>query len=436
MEPLFEILERYGFISDDDATKTDDLSEMEAMKLYEAVYSTVYETQRSDADNIPEGNTQIDPFRFMASASMRGDSGCWEPQCRLRKLDVLGSFSALYANKVTLPLILEHPDNVSSIETARNHLFLTMMTLIRLRTEHCVHVKSFVDEMKLFIHDVADWYAKKCQQDFKAVFQLPDKSPSGRSTVYLEGPEDLLEHGSLVWLFDEGPDWRAKSWKYDSKGQVELRGKKKLYFIEKIFNTIANNTTFYLAYGQQHNARLLTDLAGDAYLLDLISEDEKLKATSMAMGFLSHTVPLLADISLATLIRIRQEERDSFESYRNAITSLTSEVLTSDTSLSIQNAKDAFKEKLEPQIAKLKKEMSLERSRQRKRILVGTSALVASVVIGAYGGLPILVKGALTAASAMVGGRLLTSTAESVCEHGADLRQHNDLYFILRLMEE
>jgi hypothetical protein len=110
--------------------------------------------------------------------------------------------------------------------------------------------------------------------------------------------------------------------------------------------------------------------------------------------------------------------------------------LTSDTSLSIQNAKDAFKEKLEPQIAKLKKEMSLERSRQRKRILVGTSALVASVVIGAYGGLPILVKGALTAASAMVGGRLLTSTAESVCEHGADLRQHNDLYFILRLMEE
>jgi len=297
-------------------------------------------------------------------------------------------------------------------------------------------MKGFINEMTLFIHDIADWEAKQNQHDFKAVFQLPEKSPSGRSTVYLDGPEELLEHGSLVWLFDEGPNWRSNSWRYDKDGCVELRGKRKLYFIEKIFNSIANNTTFYLAYGQEHKARLLTDLAGDTYILDMISEDEKFKSTSKAMEFLNHSIPLLADVPLATLIRIRSEERDSFESYRRAITSLTAEVLSGSADLSIEGARDAFKGKLEPQIARLKTEIDLERSRQSRRIGLGASALAASVVIGAYGGFPILVTGALTAAAAMVGGRLLTDAAKSVCEHGSDLRQHNDLYFLLRLMEE
>jgi hypothetical protein len=136
------------------------------------------------------------------------------------------------------------------------------------------------------------------------------------------------------------------------------------------------------------------------------------------------------------VLRIRREERDSFESYRRAITSLTTEVLAENGSLSIEAAKDAFKAKLGPQIEKVKAEVTAERARQARRLAVGIPSLTAAVLIGAWGALPILIKGVLGVAGTAVGTKLLSKFAESKCEHGADLRQKSDLYFLLRMMEE
>jgi hypothetical protein len=368
----------------------------------------------------------------------------------MRKLDFLARFAALYANNVTLPLPLTHPDNASDIDHCRDDLYRTLMSLfalrpliengivrpVTMRTTHCEHVKPFVDEMKTFVHAAADWGAKQFLNDFEIAYQLPERSPSGRPTAYINGPEDLLDHGSMVALFDEGPSWRAKSWKYDDEGKSTLKGKKKLLFIEQIFNTIADDTTFYLAYGQHHRSRLLTDRSGEAFLLGLLNQDEKLQSTSQAMEFLSHSIPLLADIPLSTVLRIRREERDSFESYRRAITSLTAEVMAENGSLSVEAAKNAFKAKLEPQIERVKAEVTAERTKQARRLAIGIPSLAAAVLIGAWGALPILAKGALGVASTAVGTGLLSKAAASKCEHGADLRQRNDLYFLLRMMEE
>jgi len=450
MHKLFEILESHGFISENDVVKADQLPKKKLLALYEMVYSAIFTAQYTDIDLDGDGPPDLDPFSFMASASMRADSGCLELGCRMRKLDFLARFAALYANHVTLPLPLEHPDKVSSIDRSRDELFRTLTSMyalrpliengivrpVTMRTVHCEHTTVFVGEMQSFVHSVADWGAKQFLSDFEITFQLPEKSPSGRSTVYVDGPEELLDHGSLVVLFDEGPSWRAKSWKYDDEGKTTLKGKKKLYFIEQVFNTIANDTTFYFAYGLQHRSRLLTDRPGEAFLLNMLNQDEELQSTSQAMEFLSHSIPLIADIPLSTVIRIRREERDSFESYRRAITSLTAEVLAEKGHLSIEATKDAFKAKLEPQIEKVKAEVTAERMKQARRLAIGIPSLAAAVLIGAWGALPILVKGALGVASTAVGTGLLSKAAASKCEHGADLRQKNDLYFLLRMMEE
>ena len=52
------------------------------------------------------------------------------------------------------------------------------------------------------------------------------------------------------------------------------------------------------------------------------------------------------------------------------------------------------------------------------------------------GGVVVAVGGAIAGASAVAGGRLLGKAGKVACEHGADLRQQNDLYFLLRLEEE
>lgn len=450
MHKLFEILESRGIISENDIPKVDRLEKSKLVALYDAVYSTVFAEQYPDEEADSERSLDLDPFSFMASASLRADSGCLEPGCRMQKLDFLARFSALYANHVTVPLPLGHPDKVSNINASRDDLFRVLMSLfalrpliesgivqpVTMRTTHCKHVMEFVGEMTGFVHEMADVGAKHFLKDFKVEFQLPEKSPSGRSTAYVEGPEEFLEHGSLVVLFDEGAPWRAKSWRYDNDGKIELKGKKKLFFIQEVFSTIANDTTFYLASGQQHRSRLLTDRPGDAFLLNWMNQDEELQSTSAAMEFLGHSIPILGDIPLATLVRIRREERESFESYRRAITSLTAEVLAESGGLTVEAAKEAFKTKLEPQIQNVRAEVAAERTKQSKRLSMGISSLAAAVLIGAWGGIPILVKGALAVAGTATGTGLLSKAATSACEHGADLRQKNDLYFLLRLIEE
>ena len=452
MHRLFELLESSGFISERDLGKVDELPKRKFVKFYEAVYSIVFSGQYPDSEIEvdPIDPPNLDPFSFMASASMRADSGCLELGCRLRKLACLARYAALYSNQVTLPLSLKHPDKVSSFDSARDELFRSMTSLfvmrsliegkivqpVVMRTLHCEHIQLFVHEMSAFVHEVARSAARPLSDSFEVEYQLPDKSPTGRSSVYITGPEEFIEHGELVVLFDESQTWRAKSWKYDDHGKTLLKGRKKSFFVEHMLNTIANDTTFYLASGQQHRSRLLTDRPGEAYLLNWLNQDEKLQSTTKAMEFLNHSVPLLTDIPLSTVLRIRREERESFESYRRAITGLTTEVLAEKKGLSVREAKEAFKTRLEPRIEKIRAEVAAERKKQKRRLTVGASSLAASVLIGAVGGIPILFKMIAAGVAAAAGAGPLRKAAESTCDHGAEIRQKNDLYFLLRLIEE
>lgn len=152
---------------------------------------------------------------------------------------------------------------------------------------------------------------------------------------------------------------------------------------------------------------------------------------------MSHAVPLLGDLPLSTLVRVRKQERDSFGRYRAAIDRLFGEVLRHKGSFTARDAREIFKLNIEPQLLKMKSELRQEQVRQRKRITGGLAALAASVGLGVFGAIvPVLAKAAAVGASAVMGGRLLSSAAEAKCEHGATLKELNDFYFLLRLVQE
>jgi hypothetical protein len=43
---------------------------------------------------------------------------------------------------------------------------------------------------------------------------------------------------------------------------------------------------------------------------------------------LQHTVPILGELPIATILRNRQQEKDAFEAYRDAVTEMSSPILT------------------------------------------------------------------------------------------------------------
>src|ERR1017187_6445577 len=126
------------------------------------------------------------------------------------------------------------------------------------------------------------------------------------------------------------------------------------------------------------------------------------------MQLLTHEVPTLAGIPIATVMRISREERDSFQSYRMAVTKIAREVLQRKSRLSRKEAQEMLKTFIEPQIFSLRKEIRSERKRQAHRIIGGLSSLAAGVAFGFFGGLPIVVAGAIAGAAAMVGGAILS----------------------------
>lgn len=448
MDPSVEVLEKHGLAADEDSFRVLDLERKKVFKLHRDLYESIFSRQQEDFTE----DTTIDPFSFLASASLRGHSTCSSPFCRLRKFDFLARYTALYANRVLFPLPLSHPSKITSVMESRDELAQSALILLRLRplvdaglivpvvmrTTHCVHMVDWAKKMTSLVHEIADDATTELQRHFRVVYQTPDKSPTGQATVYIEGPEDFLEHGGGVLLVNDEKMWKPKKAKVDRHGNMEIRGPMKFAAVRWVLDQIANDTTFYLAYGRLQNARYLTDRPGETFFLEWFTDDEELAASNAAMNaYLTHSLPLLGDLPIATLLRIRREERDSFLRYRSALERILTEVASKQKRVGKREIRELFKERIEPQLLRMKSELHEEGRRQRRRIVGGLGTLAATVALGAFGGvLPVLVKASLAAAGSMVGGRLLSKAAEATCEHGATLKEKNDFYFLLRLTQE
>jgi hypothetical protein len=446
-----EILEKYGIVKDIDSLLVASFDKSKIIRLHQELYSAVLSDQRRDYSASADEPHDIDPFSFLASRSLRGGL-CGAYECRMEKLDLLGRYAALYANKVMLPLHMSDPAKIKDHRRAALEVAEASLAFLRLRplidaglvfpvvmiSFHCVHTKDWCDQMSDLVYDVAWQAAKELQDDYDLIYQVPERSPTGRSTIYIEGPHDFLEHGHIVQLFDEREDWRLKSWRYDREGKVELRGERKVAALRWIFKGIAQDTTFYLAYGRNRNARYLTSRQGEAFILDWLTQDEEVAASSAALNaYLSHAIPLVGDLPLSRLLKIRREERDPFTRYRLALQRILVEVSEKKKRISKKEVREIFREHIEPELARMRSELLQERRRQVRRVVGGIGTIAASVGFGAFGGIvPVAAKVAIAAAGAMVGGRLLSRAAEAQCEHGASLKEKNDFYFLLRLTQE
>src|SRR5258705_5056957 len=129
MDASLEVLEKFGLIADEDSFRVFELERAKVFKLHRELYESMFSRQKA---NLRE-DTAIDPFSFLASASIRGQSTCSSPLCRLTKFDLLARYTALYANRVLFPVPLCHPSKISSVLQSREELAQSALILLRLR---------------------------------------------------------------------------------------------------------------------------------------------------------------------------------------------------------------------------------------------------------------------------------------------------------------
>ena len=471
MHEAIGILESYGIVQDADSLLVTEIAGNKVERLHQELFSAIVAKQENDYYADLSAEQQLDPFTFLAGRSLGGDV-CSEFDCRINRLDMLGRYAALYSNQVILPLPLTAPSNLDGPKDAIREISQTSLALLRLRplvdagivypvvrrSFHCEHTLKWCEDMKRIVYKATDYMLKARVDDFVVKFQIPEKAPTGIPSIYIEGPEDFLEHGHRILLFGELPGWRLKKWRFDKEGKVEVQGLRKAAVLSGIFTGIGEDTSFYLAYGRNRNARLLTNLRGEAMLLSDLTSDIEVSASSAALNdCMYHTLPLLADLPISRLLAIRRDERDSFERYRIAIRQILMDVSQRRKRISKKDVRQLFQERIEPELAKMKSELYQERRRQRRRIgagLSGLAAMAAGVAMGAFGGIvpgvvaaatatgaasgivPAIAKAAMAVAPGITGTSLLGKAAQSYCEHGATIKEKNDFYFLLRLTQE
>jgi hypothetical protein len=446
MYKLYEMLERHGLGVNDDFPKIAIMSARQVRQMHEELFELVFEAQNERVWG--ESSPAHDAFSFLTSASLRGTSGCSSWECLATKLHFLGRYAALYANELTFPLRINPPRPNQELAEIREWLVRDLFALLMyrplvtggvivpvvMRTQHCVHEMKFVEETRGIVLDFSNHMAKGVLPDFELLYQNPENAPNGKPAFYLNGPEEYIKHGGLVRVLEKEPDWLPKKRRYNKDGMIVVRNPLKEQMVQEIFADIADNITFFLAYGLKRNARFLSDMPGETDFLELINHDEELDAKSSVLRQLEHSVPVLMNLPFATILRVRNEEKEAFDSYRDAVTKMSAEIL--ETKISRRHAREMMHDAIEPELKRMKKELKAYRKIQTRRLLTAGAGIAAAVLLGAYAGMPTVTAAALGGAAAWVGAETLANAADAACTHGPEFKQKNDLYFLLRLQEE
>jgi hypothetical protein len=160
----YEILEREGFLNEDDSEHVWNLATSKAGNLYEALYS---ELRSHQYDGMDEPKS---PFTFVASANMRAAIGCQNPPCVRQKLEFLAHYASLYCDRVFLPLPLlgsrprSTPEQKAALQESIRALGILRPVIeaglvrpVTMTTSHCKHIVSTSTVPKTWSNTAASW---------------------------------------------------------------------------------------------------------------------------------------------------------------------------------------------------------------------------------------------------------------------------------------
>jgi hypothetical protein len=253
-----------------------------------------------------------DDFRFVASGVLSGHSGCAELSCRVRRCSLLARYAALYADLVVVPWQADPPENLRSFDDYRDELAQEVITVLAMQPAIEAGIIRLTPAKFHFCKGCASQAIKEVSRVREATAALL-KSNFGKFSIKAEGPlmftmrgpRECLEHGSIIFTLRKKPSWFPRgAAKILSKAQLRKSG-----MVEYIFDEMAESVIFQQLCAVNLNTKLLTSVQGEADILSrLAPRDEAATSVASLCAGLAHEVPLLADLPLRSVLKLRTEE--------------------------------------------------------------------------------------------------------------------------------
>lgn len=378
-------------------------------------------------------------YNFMASFSLRGDN-CRRVKCRLEKARIVERYSALYCDQIVFPLWYEQDHDYGSPDReVLEGALLSVLQLrrviekgyVRLANKDTHLCESCCEKRVPYYHEILE-AARDATSRFVEQFTFTVTDRGGPSVhVLIEGPVEFLEHGGKQRIFETRPEWAVST-----KGQKKFRIAHEVVRNHDLLRHVFLEPALDVALHQQHHLKektnYLTNLEGEAFLASGVLHDPKAMEYAKAAE-LSHRIPLLQDLDINAILRLREDEHDSFLLYRKALEKSAKGSFSEKRALTQAEVNEMYEDVLLPEVLRLRATLNAKRKFGRLRSVL-KSAAAASVVVtlGAFTG-PIsqrIFEWAATATAVNIG-RDLVESAFDPLQSPAEVRQ-NPMYFLLK----
>ena len=362
----------------------------------------------------PTAAAARDRFSHIATLSLGGATvPCAGLDCRIRHIDQLVPFAALYSDRVYVHNFLsdhsEHPHSglVPSLDDRRYKLLDDLQVLLRVRPlieaglivpvtatgevcNQCVALGAFgTGADKRFSRE-----RKRLAARFAEEMSVVLEHTAGEWSIQCKAPVDLLEHGGTYELYEEPPDPlldAPRLLKRAINGEsvtLSRNARRELAIDEHAANGVFGSVIFEMAVSQALGSSFLSDTNLPIEILAAVSGDADLtRRNSLVQRHITSLVPFAGDLSAAGILKVRQREAESFLTYRQALNRAIDDVQDRGKSFTERDARAIYADVLAPDLARLDRAVKSARKDVVKEVGRSVVGWTAAISFGMYTGL-------------------------------------------------
>jgi len=401
------------------------------------------------------------PTRYghFSSLSLSGAiEGCYSLKCRLKRIDQLARFAALYSDGVYIRNFLDdyaHLKNESKTELSKRlyndlHLIWYIRPLLEggnisllAPMEHmCPH--CFVEHYGLepTLAERLISVRRKLGQQYLSNTSLKFVKLGNRYCLEARGPESLYKHGfqgvilsKLPYPIKHKPRLLTKL-NTQNKLEVSKTLQKELNHHDHMASQVIKNICYELASNKTLGTSFVTDNELHISILQMLTNNSEIeRCNKIAFENLTTHIPFLSDVNIRNLLKLRQREQESFILFRAALNEAICEFTQCGRELTRSAACELYSDIIAPRLALLDRKV-----KRAKTDLVSTATrsvfgTVGALSFGLYTGLVDVKVGAIAAA---IGLAKFASDIQKIMGVGdaEKVIQEDELYFLWKIKEK
>lgn len=345
---------------------------------------------------IPNSYITGDPlFNFSTNASISGNVyPCACMECKISNLSNLAFFATLYAEKVIIPSPIDYHfqqyehlklpiDRRRLIEDIILLLYIKPLVLRRiigfytLRISVCNHCLQNILIKEKNIFRQANLIRKDIEEMMKSDFKIYTKHEYNDVFIYVEPKSDMILPRTTVCSIFRKPAFFKKYIKLpDSDLSFDVF--KKLGLVDYFLIPIIDDFILHNFWNIYNKTTYLTNRAIDTLIMQKLGESNIQNQNTL--NYIKPVLPLIQNVNIETLLKIRDDDYNSFVVYRDKLRELIN-INNLKTEKDYQNA---YNDLIQPEINKMNN--ILQKNRKHLSSKIGLDMILTSMIfsIGIY----------------------------------------------------